>query len=79
MTYHPDFTPTCAEHGGEYAPERAVTMGAGVQWAEAYAFAEEHGITLVGGEIYLTESWCTIPPGLGPFSCVVLVQHVMDG
>ncbi|KAF9262746.1 FAD-binding domain-containing protein [Marasmius fiardii PR-910] len=27
----------------------AVTMGAGVQWHEAYEFAEEHNITLVGG------------------------------
>lgn len=25
-------------------------MGAGVQWFEAYAFAEKNGITLVGGK-----------------------------
>ncbi|KAF8517612.1 hypothetical protein JB92DRAFT_2905024 [Gautieria morchelliformis] len=49
MKYHSSFAPTCPEGDGDHAPQQAVTLGAGVQWFEAYAFAEEKGITLVGG------------------------------
>ncbi|KXN87816.1 hypothetical protein AN958_08089 [Leucoagaricus sp. SymC.cos] len=45
MTYSPTFVPTgCAAE-----PRQAVTVGVRVQWGEAYAFAEAHNITLVGG------------------------------
>lgn len=45
MTYSPKFIPTgCASE-----PRQAATIGAGVQWGEAYAFAEAHNVTLVGG------------------------------
>ncbi|EAU86306.2 FAD binding domain-containing protein [Coprinopsis cinerea okayama7 len=45
-SYASDFRP----HGCAAAQTQpAVTLGAGVQWAEAYAFAEQHNITLVGG------------------------------
>ncbi|KAJ6583238.1 FAD-binding domain-containing protein [Mycena sp. CBHHK59/15] len=44
MSYHPDFVAD-----GCSATEPAVTLGAGVQWADAYQFADAHNITLVGG------------------------------
>ncbi|KAJ7017040.1 hypothetical protein C8F04DRAFT_484826 [Mycena alexandri] len=44
MSYNPDFVPQ-----GCSISQPAVTFGAGVQWAEAYQFADTHNITLVGG------------------------------
>ncbi|KAJ7321708.1 hypothetical protein DFH08DRAFT_712871 [Mycena albidolilacea] len=44
MTYHPGFVPEDCS-----LVQPAVTIGAGVQWAEAYEFADAHNITLVGG------------------------------
>ncbi|KAJ7915363.1 hypothetical protein B0H13DRAFT_406619 [Mycena leptocephala] len=44
MSYHPDFVPE-----GCSLAQPAATLGAGVQWAEAYEFADAHNITLVGG------------------------------
>jgi hypothetical protein len=32
----------------DFAPQDAVTMGAGAQWLDAYAFAETHNITIPG-------------------------------
>ncbi|KAJ7920463.1 hypothetical protein B0H13DRAFT_1605427 [Mycena leptocephala] len=44
MSYHPEFVPEgCA------SSQPAVTFGAGVQWAEAFEFADAHNITVVGG------------------------------
>lgn len=46
------YTPAFRAEGCSADSEKtytAVTMGAGVQWHEAYEFAEEHNITLVGG------------------------------
>lgn len=52
MTFHSAFTHSCpGNEGSKYGPEAAVTLGAGVQWFEAYAFAEKNDVTLVGGEI----------------------------
>ncbi|KAF8518525.1 FAD-binding domain-containing protein [Hysterangium stoloniferum] len=48
-TYHPSFKPTCPSPNSHINPVSAVTLGAGVQWFKAYAFAETHNITLVGG------------------------------
>ncbi|KAJ7791115.1 hypothetical protein B0H14DRAFT_3094553 [Mycena olivaceomarginata] len=44
MSYHPAFVPE-----GCSLAQPAATLGAGVQWAEAYEFADAHNITLVGG------------------------------
>ncbi|EPQ50955.1 FAD-binding domain-containing protein [Gloeophyllum trabeum ATCC 11539] len=44
ITYDPEFIPE-----GCVKASPGVTMGAGVQWGEAYQFAEAHNITLVGG------------------------------
>ncbi|KAJ7615845.1 hypothetical protein FB45DRAFT_934776 [Roridomyces roridus] len=44
MTYRPDFVPQ-----GCTSAKSAVTLGAGVQWAEAYKFADAHNVTVVGG------------------------------
>ncbi|KAF7344002.1 Cytokinin dehydrogenase 11 [Mycena venus] len=44
MSYHPAFVPE-----GCSLAQPAATFGAGVQWAEAYEFADAHNITLVGG------------------------------
>ncbi|GJJ14555.1 hypothetical protein Clacol_008820 [Clathrus columnatus] len=49
MEYHEKFSPSCPEMSGPSQFVQAVTLGAGVQWYQAYAFAEEHNITLVGG------------------------------
>ncbi|ESK89354.1 isoamyl alcohol oxidase [Moniliophthora roreri MCA 2997] len=47
ITYDTVFTPEgCSEQDHTYP---AVSMGAGVQWQDAYTFAEAHNITLVGG------------------------------
>ncbi|KAF5315414.1 hypothetical protein D9619_007344 [Psilocybe cf. subviscida] len=46
ISFDPDFKPSgCVDR----KPQAAVTVGAGVQWGEAYEFAEKHNITLVGG------------------------------
>ncbi|KAJ8482846.1 hypothetical protein ONZ45_g14800 [Pleurotus djamor] len=46
MSYHPSFVPSgCART--KSSP--GMTVGAGTQWGEAYAFAEAHNITVVGG------------------------------
>ncbi|CAK5266881.1 unnamed protein product [Mycena citricolor] len=47
ITYEPNFVPQGCP--STQAPQMGVTLGAGVQWAEAYAFADAHNITLVGG------------------------------
>jgi hypothetical protein len=71
MKFHSSFAPTCPEGDGDHAPEQAATLGAGVQWFEAYAFAEENGITLVGGEkIILCFGYCLSVPRLGSSSCI---------
>ncbi|KAJ6554226.1 hypothetical protein B0H19DRAFT_1262614 [Mycena capillaripes] len=44
MSHHPEFVPE-----GCSLAQPAVTFGAGVQWAEAYDFADAQNITLVGG------------------------------
>ncbi|GLB33561.1 putative oxygen-dependent FAD-linked oxidoreductase family protein [Lyophyllum shimeji] len=44
ISYTPAFVPE-----GCSAASPGVTVGAGVQWADAYAFAESNNITLVGG------------------------------
>ncbi|KAJ7813344.1 hypothetical protein B0H14DRAFT_3750618 [Mycena olivaceomarginata] len=44
MSYQPDFVPE-----GCSLAQPGVTLGAGVQWAEAYEFADAHNVTLVGG------------------------------
>lgn len=46
MTYHPSFIPS-GNKGQE--PVRAITVGAGANFAEIYAFAETHNVTFVGG------------------------------
>ncbi|KAF4562627.1 hypothetical protein EYR36_004021 [Pleurotus pulmonarius] len=46
ITYTPNFVPSgCSKQ--KSSP--GVTVGAGVMWGEAYAFAEAHNITVVGG------------------------------
>ncbi|KAL4251133.1 oxygen-dependent FAD-linked oxidoreductase family protein [Abortiporus biennis] len=45
ITLHRNFVPSDCD----VKPASAVTMGAGVQWGEAYAFAEANNITIVGG------------------------------
>ncbi|KAJ3571520.1 hypothetical protein NP233_g3700 [Leucocoprinus birnbaumii] len=45
MTYSPKFVPS----GCKVSPRQAVTFGAGVQWGEAYAFADANNVTVVGG------------------------------
>ncbi|CAK5282291.1 unnamed protein product [Mycena citricolor] len=47
ITYEPNFVPQGCP--STQASQMGVTLGAGVQWAEAYAFADAHNITLVGG------------------------------
>lgn len=44
LTYNSEFTPEGCSHSSP-----GVTAGAGVQWGEAYPFAEKNNITLVGG------------------------------
>ncbi|KAJ7930362.1 hypothetical protein B0H13DRAFT_2228276 [Mycena leptocephala] len=44
MSYQPDFVPE-----GCSLAQPGATLGAGVEWAEAYEFADTHNITLVGG------------------------------
>ncbi|KAF9451824.1 FAD-binding domain-containing protein [Macrolepiota fuliginosa MF-IS2] len=45
ISYSPAFVPS----GCTSEPRQAATLGAGVQWGEAYAFADTQNITLVGG------------------------------
>ncbi|PFH45424.1 hypothetical protein AMATHDRAFT_71699 [Amanita thiersii Skay4041] len=47
ISYKPDFIPEGCK--GTVGPQPAVTMGAGIQWMDAYAFADKNNITLVGG------------------------------
>ncbi|KAI0711903.1 hypothetical protein C8T65DRAFT_739364 [Cerioporus squamosus] len=47
ITVHPSFNPAGAPSNETY--EYAITLGAGVQWHEAYAAANASGRTLVGG------------------------------
>ncbi|KAF8964328.1 FAD-binding domain-containing protein [Flammula alnicola] len=44
MTFDPEFMPE-----GCSSTRPGMTVGAGVQWGEAYKFAEEHNFTIVGG------------------------------
>jgi len=44
ISYNPSFVPE-----GCYKASPGVTLGAGIQWGEAYAFAEANNITVVGG------------------------------
>ncbi|KAF9465354.1 hypothetical protein BDZ94DRAFT_1254349 [Collybia nuda] len=46
ITYNPKFV---AEGCAKATSSPGVTVGAGVQWGEAYAFAEANNITVVGG------------------------------
>ena len=46
MKRNPRFVPK----GCHLAPQDSVTLGAGVQWVQAYKFAATQGITLVGGD-----------------------------
>jgi hypothetical protein len=46
MTYDEDFVPVGGPSKTTY---QAITLGAGVQWHEAYDFANQHGRVLVGG------------------------------
>lgn len=47
ISYNHQFVPDGCKHLQSARP--AVTLGAGVQWYEAYAFAEANNITIVGG------------------------------
>ncbi|KAH9478073.1 putative FAD-linked oxidoreductase [Psilocybe cubensis] len=49
MTYDASFTPLGASSENSHSTFKAVTFGAGIQWAEAYAFVQEHNQTVVGG------------------------------
>ncbi|KAG7094137.1 hypothetical protein E1B28_007749 [Marasmius oreades] len=49
LTFNPTFRAEGCPPGNSGKTYTAVTMGAGVQWIEAYDFAETHNITLVGG------------------------------
>ncbi|XP_006462933.1 hypothetical protein AGABI2DRAFT_207587 [Agaricus bisporus var. bisporus H97] len=50
MKYTPDFVPT----GCSTKPQQGFTAGAGVQWGEAYAFADSNNITVTVG---VTGGW----------------------
>ncbi|KAH9902821.1 FAD-binding domain-containing protein [Cubamyces lactineus] len=50
ITVHPTFRPSGGPHDDTY--EFAMTLGAGVQWHEAYAAANASGRTIVGGVSY---------------------------
>ena len=47
-TYHPSFQPSGAT-GGSSSGVQAITLGAGVNLDEAYLFADQNNITLIGG------------------------------
>ncbi|KAG9310435.1 hypothetical protein JVU11DRAFT_9575 [Chiua virens] len=49
ITYHDMFTPQGPQANEAYD---AITLGAGVQWHEAYAAANNHGRLIVGGASY---------------------------
>ncbi|TFK27618.1 FAD binding domain-containing protein [Coprinopsis marcescibilis] len=46
ISYNPEFVPNGCKG---VTPRQGVTMGAGVQWGQAYPFAQANNITLVGG------------------------------
>jgi hypothetical protein len=46
MHYSPSFTPSGSKNTARY---NAITVGAGVNFDEAYAFAQEHSVTILGG------------------------------
>ena len=50
-TYHPSFKPSGAQNssGGNPSGVQAITLGAGVNLDEAYLFADQNNITLIGG------------------------------
>ncbi|KAI4207810.1 MAG: hypothetical protein LQ348_000447 [Seirophora lacunosa] len=48
MTYHPSYPISDKTENGT-SSVRAVTLGAGVNLGEAYLFADQHAVTLVGG------------------------------
>ncbi|KAL0060593.1 hypothetical protein AAF712_012596 [Marasmius tenuissimus] len=48
ISYEPNFR---ADGCSSQEVHRGVSMGAGVQWQDAYDFAEKHNITVVGGKI----------------------------
>ncbi|KAG6834590.1 hypothetical protein H0H93_008726, partial [Arthromyces matolae] len=57
ISYDPSFVP---EGCPASAAKSGVTVGAGVQWGEAYAFAEANNITVVGGSdrsVGVTGGW----------------------
>ncbi|KAJ7913241.1 hypothetical protein B0H13DRAFT_1874059 [Mycena leptocephala] len=67
MSYHRDFVPE-----GCSLAQPAATLGAGVQWAQAYEFADTHNITLVGGSdrtVGVVGGWLQVKPcpGCGTF------------
>ncbi|KAF8901301.1 hypothetical protein CPB85DRAFT_1256387 [Mucidula mucida] len=45
ITFNPNFVP----QGSNAAPQTAMTMDAGVQWLQAYNFADAHNVTIFGG------------------------------
>ncbi|KAL8848138.1 MAG: hypothetical protein Q9221_006824 [Calogaya cf. arnoldii] len=48
MTYHPSYSILNGTQNGT-SSMRAVTLGAGVNLEEAYVFADQHAVTLIGG------------------------------
>ncbi|KAI0797147.1 FAD-binding domain-containing protein [Abortiporus biennis] len=49
MTYIPEFVPVGCSENDDFTVVTAIRMQAGVQWDEAYAFADQHNVTVVGG------------------------------
>lgn len=49
ISYNERFIPDGCSPSEKIKPRAGVTMEAGVQWGEAYAFAEANNITIVGG------------------------------
>ncbi|KAF8584809.1 FAD-binding domain-containing protein [Ramaria rubella] len=47
MSYDSQFIPSGCE--GSFEKRGAITVGAGVNWGEAYEFAEQHNVLLIGG------------------------------
>jgi hypothetical protein len=37
-------------NGCKWSPQDSVTLGAGVIWGDAYAYAEDQDVTIVGGD-----------------------------
>ncbi|KAJ7596506.1 FAD binding domain-containing protein [Mycena floridula] len=46
ISFNPEFVP---DQCGKHEAKPGMTLGAGVQWIEAYSYAEEHNVTIVGG------------------------------